>query len=124
LARRRRTVEERVEEFVARVASEFGVPPPKVKVVHGLKYTCGCMGYYDDVEKRIGLDAESGVNLITVLHELAHHIQHTKLGLTIDKVEAELGKKHCDRSFEAEAKAFAAFYRDYFKGLWEKIVGW
>jgi hypothetical protein len=107
----------RVARFVERVSREFDVPPPRVFVKKDLKKTC-CFGFYDDVEKAIHVDAE--VDLRTVLHELAHHIQFTKLGLTVDP--AEFSKPHCNRGFEAEAKAFEMFYYTYYYDLWRRIV--
>lgn len=109
----------KVGKFVELVSREFGVPPPRVFIKKGLRETC-CAGFYDFVEKAIYLD-DRFVDVHTTLHELAHHIQHEKLGLKVSEDDFRI--PHCNRPFEAEAKAFADFYKDYYEGLWGRVVG-
>ncbi len=111
---------EKLKEFVASVAGEFGVPVPGVVVVRDLRDKCNCAGLYDPTGKTIYLDDRVGVNLDVVLHELAHHIQYVVFKEVFDGIE--WSKPHCERSFEAEAKAFAKTLKWYYENLWSKVV--
>jgi hypothetical protein len=109
---------ERLEAFVAHVAREFGVPSPGV-VTKRIWDVCQCAGYYDYRTGTIYID-DAFIRLDTVLHELAHHIQYVVFKEVFDSVER--GKPHCNRRFEAEAKAFESFYKEYYEGLWRRLV--
>lgn len=110
----------KLKEFIARVAGEFGVPPPGVIVMRNLSDECNCAGFYDIVGGTIYLDDATGVKLDTVLHELAHHMQAVLFKERFNSEETR--KPHCERRFEVEAKVFASFYRWYYEDLWNRVV--
>lgn len=123
-------LERRVKEFISKVSSDFGVSAPTIEL-HSpeeleMYFTGGSevAGWYSSDEEKIILNSEF-VDLETVLHEYAHHLQFLRSGR--DRSAAfpsrELGKLHCERSFEREAKGFALVYEGFYRDAWKKIVG-
>lgn len=51
----------------------YSVPVPAI--IFGIK---GCAGWYDYRTLTIGVSGQHGCNLLTICHEIAHHIAHTK----------------------------------------------
>jgi len=110
-------LERKVKEFINKVSSDFGVSTPKVRFAR----PADVAGWYDEYGKEIVLNSEC-VNLGTVLHEFAHHLQNLR-GVLARVSREEFGKVHCERGFEREAKGFAAAYQDFYRDTWKKIVG-
>jgi hypothetical protein len=113
---------DKIREFVREVAEDFNIEPPEIIISTEKTRTecgpnCGC---YNFETGRILLSDEC-VDLDTILHEFAHHYQYLKAGKNPWKAFREIGKAHCERPHEAEAKAFTRAYLGFYSRRWRKI---
>ena len=128
---RRMRVRIAVERVIREMAEDFGVPPPKVRVVKDkeVRSLCGTplvSACYRYQEREIVLP-ESGAGIpLTVLHEFAHYLQHYRAGWDTEKAfpPEEYKKPAEERSFEREAYALArALSGLYWDALIKEVEG-
>jgi hypothetical protein len=120
-------IEEAARKLVEELAEDFAVPAPRVRVVGASEVLrrCGALagGCYDHRSGEIVLSWEAAVDVESVLHEFAHHLQYEMAGRNPEKAFSGFDRPHCERPHEAAAKHFAGSFASFYKSRYLKMLG-